>query len=360
MERHTRRFMDTKTIRTWIEVLKVDILLAYARLKDHFSSKPRCFLEIVQTTVNWWYVFAVRFGLMKSATVRFRLTSTFYSLTKANYPNYCMRVRELNNIRASKKIQRLGDCKFKFSHPRGLEFGCNEDMLSYAGRASQMDCYYDESDNLVCEVTGLKFITPRYYGTLELGEIFIDKMYGEPSCEGAVVIDVGAFIGDTPLFFASRGAKRVIAFEPIPQLCETLKSNVALNKFEKTIESRNQAITNYSGHTTIGYLPAWPGMSSEDSHANENAILVEVECVPLSEVIMSLGWVDILKLDCEGCEHKVLREAIEKGSLEHVGMIILEVHSGIRDLIMLLRSQRFEITRLKYCGPNWILSVKRF
>jgi len=296
---------------------------------------------------------------MKSTTVRFRLTSTSYSLTKANYPVYCRRIRALNNIRVSKKIRRLGDCRFKFSHPRGLEFDCNEDMLSYAGSAFQMDCYYDESDNLICEVAGLKFVTPGYYGTLELNDIFLDKMYGEPQCENAVVVDVGAFIGDSSVFFASRHAKRVISFEPVPELYEILRKNIALNGFENIIEARNQAISNYSGHTTVGYVPTWPGMSGEDSRGIEKAVLLEVECVSLSDVITSLGWVDILKLDCEGCEHRVLREAAEDSSLKNVGMIILEVHSDIRSIIALLRSQRFRITKLAYYGTtNWILCVK--
>jgi hypothetical protein len=54
-----------------------------------------------------------RARLMRSVDVRFRLTPTNYSLTKADYADYCTRVRELNKIHSSKKIRHLGDCRLR-------------------------------------------------------------------------------------------------------------------------------------------------------------------------------------------------------------------------------------------------------
>ncbi len=48
-----------------------------------------------------------------------------------------------------------------------------------------------------------------------LNEILIEKDYGA-SFPGYRILDVGAYNGDTPLFFAAYGAEKVIAAEPAP------------------------------------------------------------------------------------------------------------------------------------------------
>jgi len=223
-----------------------------------------------------------------------------------------------------------------------------------------MECYFDEFHDVVCEVAGLRFITPFPYGAFELKGIYGDKVYGNADCDNAVVVDVGAFIGDGSLFFASRGAKRVVAFEPIPVSFDILKKNIVLNGFERAVEPRNDAIGDIFGMVKLAYIPTWPGRSSQSpSSPCENASFFSVASIPLSYVITTLGWVDILKLDCEGCEHRALRDAATNGALNHVGLIIAEVHYKVRALIELLEKEGFKITNLTYSSDNWILMAKR-
>jgi hypothetical protein len=44
---------------------------------------------------------------------------------------------------------------------------------------------------------------------------------------GEVVLDIGAYLGDTPLMWLYRGAKSVIAVEPVPEHFQYLRKNVA-------------------------------------------------------------------------------------------------------------------------------------
>ena len=44
-----------------------------------------------------------------------------------------------------------------------------------------------------------------------------------------IVLDVGANIGDTPIYFALHGSKKVIGIEPFPQNYEIAKKNVEIN-----------------------------------------------------------------------------------------------------------------------------------
>jgi FkbM family methyltransferase len=221
-----------------------------------------------------------------------------------------------------------------------------------------MNCYNDSYGNVICIVGGLKFIVPYPHGAFELRETLIDKEYGEPYCKNAVVVDVGAFIGDSSLFFASRGAKLVVAFEPIPELFRILKENIILNRFEKIIDARNEAISDHSGTADIGYLPNMPGSSGENLIWHAKRVISA--CTSLSDVIKSLGWVDILKMDCEGCEHKALRDAAKNGSLKNVGMILIEVHYDVRGVIELLKSNCFRIANLTKLplDNRWILSTE--
>jgi len=45
-------------------------------------------------------------------------------------------------------------------------------------------------------------------------EVFDYGEYEPLSVEGRVVVDVGAFVGDSAIYFALKGARRVIAIEP--------------------------------------------------------------------------------------------------------------------------------------------------
>lgn len=336
-------------------ISKTDILLLRAELHAFWLRVHGFFvglMEILRTTENWWAALGVYCGIMENVYVRFRHTPISFFVTKDNWKDYHM----LRKILLSTKIHYLGGNRFRFSHPRGLEFNCDGEVNFFA-HSSEMDCYHSGSKDVVCEVAGLKFITPFPYGTFELREIFVDKTYGEPCCNNAVVVDVGAFIGDSSLFFASRGAKLVIAFEPVPVLFDILKKNVTLNGFEKVIDTKNEAVGDHFGTVNIGYIPTRPGSSGENPV--EQALFFEVASTPLSEVIMSQRWVDILKIDCEGCEHKALQHAGKNGALKRVGMIIVEVHSGVRSLIELLKSEGFKITQLRrIMEKRWILVAR--
>ena len=47
--------------------------------------------------------------------------------------------------------------------------------------------------------------------------------------------DVGANIGDSSIYFALKGAKKVIALEPLPANYEMAVKNIELNNFKNII-----------------------------------------------------------------------------------------------------------------------------
>jgi hypothetical protein len=61
-------------------------------------------------------------------------------------------------------------------------------------------------------------------------ETFFHHDYDMLPVEGRTVVDLGASIGDTPLYFSLRGARRVIAYEMDPVRYATFAANVERNR----------------------------------------------------------------------------------------------------------------------------------
>ena len=144
---------------------------------------------------------------------------------------------------------------------------------------------------------GFKAILPDSDYSWHFDEVYETRVYGRPDLKGHIVIDVGAAIGDTALYFCGLGAKRVYAFDPDKASAELARENVSLNGLEGHIIVLEQAAT-------------------ADS---------------IDDIIKSTIPDDqrfFLKVDCEGCEYELLRELLSKNSLSRIDEVILEYHVG--------------------------------
>lgn len=75
-------------------------------------------------------------------------------------------------------------------------------------------------------------------------EIFLNDDYKEvPYSENKILIDIGANIGDTPLYFANKGYE-VYAFEPLPHIAKIAGENIELNpNLKNKITYVNKAVS---------------------------------------------------------------------------------------------------------------------
>jgi len=60
-------------------------------------------------------------------------------------------------------------------------------------------------------------------------------MYGFVNVKEALVVDIGAYIGDTALFFLSNGASRIYALESVDRHYQYLLKNILRNNAVKHI-----------------------------------------------------------------------------------------------------------------------------
>ena len=171
---------------------------------------------------------------------------------------------------------------------------------------------------------GMEFVAP-WNGKMmgqSVREVFIDDAYRVQGRDltGKVVLDVGAYIGDSSLAFALRGA-RVHAFEPIMEFHECLAETMRLN-----------------GCADKVVLHA-VGLADKDAVGPDGMRLVDAFRY-LDE--QHIDRVNILKLDCEGCEYELLRDDRLLKRLQP-DEIVLEYHRGGADLYRFLLEHGYSV-----------------
>jgi hypothetical protein len=165
--------------------------------------------------------------------------------------------------------------------------------------------------------SGVKFKN-MYWSILE---VFDYGEYSALNVNGRVVVDVGAFIGDSSIYFALRGSKRVIAIEPDSRAYREMLENIKLNRLEDVIYPVNASLV--SDHLSKLFDKA-------DSTAS---------VITLSEIINKycVECDVVLKMDCEGCEHDIIVNDYE--SVKLFSELIFEYHvDKNRPLSRLLRT----------------------
>jgi len=180
-----------------------------------------------------------------------------------------------------------------------------------------------------------------------IGEIFLNNVYGT-EFEGKNVIDIGMSNGDSSIFFAKNGAKRVIGVEPDIRSFNIALVNINESKVSEIVSPLNKALNTQSGNVKLTVYDESPNANSIDE---ENMINLSgmkftesVEGISLSEIIDVFNgeYIDFLKIDCEGCEYKVIRGIPEK-YFSKILHLHLEFHHGLQDIPELLRKQGFQI-----------------
>jgi len=82
-------------------------------------------------------------------------------------------------------------------------------------------------------------------------EIFDEKVYKALNCKERDVVDIGAYIGDSAIYFALKGARRVIAVEPHPNAFREMLDNIKLNNLENVVVPLNVGLTSKPGKICI-------------------------------------------------------------------------------------------------------------
>ena len=167
--------------------------------------------------------------------------------------------------------------------------------------------HYDYAIN--CWVKeGVKF--KRLHGVIF--EVFDYGEYSALDVTDKIIVDVGAGYGETALYFLKRGARRVIAVEPCPEVYREMLENLRLNGVEDKVAPLNAALSSAHGSACIE-CPSGK---------------VTVGTITLGDIIDRFGLHGgVLKMDCEGCEYDVILNDYEHVRLFDV--VYFEYHAYI-------------------------------
>lgn len=172
-------------------------------------------------------------------------------------------------------------------------------------------------------------------------EIFVTEPYKRLDCRNRDVVDIGANVGDTAIYFALKGARKVYGYEPYPYPYRLAVKNVALNKLGSHIRVFNEGCAGRSRMLRIdpkldnrGRIPVTPFKNG-----------FKVKMLALRGIVKRHRIEGgSLKIDCEGWEYDILLNS-DTATLRKFQNMIIEYHYGYMDLIDKLKGAGFRISR---------------
>jgi hypothetical protein len=160
----------------------------------------------------------------------------------------------------------------------------------------------------------------------DLISVYVKNEYQNLPVKDKIVIDIGAQIADSSIYFALKGASKIIAIEPFFKSYMLAKHNVYSNNLQGKIEVM---------------LAKCEGSSQQ--------CVQGVDTVTLGDILNKnniLGNEIILKMDCEGYEYEIILNASTE-LLRRFEYIQIEYHSGYKNLKEKLEKNGFSVQASK-------------
>ena len=270
-------------------------------IKKILPGKLKIFLRIMYTTRNWWDVLFLRLGLKKDCIAVLR--KGYRVPLDGSWRQWKLFMSYVDLLRENSEAEVIGGNKVK---------------IRYRGRE-------------------LFFNVGKFGVNMPFDDIFLREPYKkfveEFDIRDRVVIDIGANLGDTAIYFALWGARHVYAYEAFPGQGRLAQENVKLNGLGDKCDVFIAAVGGKSGIFTED-----PNFYLFASDPNINLLLEGMEpgekihILTLKEIVDRLG-IDhaFLKIDCEGYEYDIVLNASTE-TLKRFDYIVVEYHYGFEDL----------------------------
>lgn len=184
-------------------------------------------------------------------------------------------------------------------------------------------------------------------------EIFSQhSYYFESRVNNPKIIDAGAHVGLATLYFKKQYPLcQITALEPNPLNFKLLEQNVWENDLSD-VTCLNVALADTAGDKTLYQDTEQSWLSTSSFHKNawngeQSTQPIQVEAITLSSLLTNP--IDLVKLDIEGAELAVLKEA--RAQLHLVKRLFIECHphsqNNTAEIAELLRSHHFQINFVK-------------
>lgn len=183
-------------------------------------------------------------------------------------------------------------------------------------------------------------------------EVWVDEVYAVDSsflsANIQYILDIGAFIGESALWFAYRFPQAVIhAYEPSPQNFVQLKRNIEANRLTDRIHVFEEALSDQEGSITLEDSPLPDCGLRVQALSCPPESTVRVPAITLARALERLGGTaHLAKLDCEGAEFAIIG-ASPPQLLRKVTCWLIEYHRDPAPLINKLQEASFTVHILR-------------
>ena len=164
-------------------------------------------------------------------------------------------------------------------------------------------------------LTKLKEINSSIYQSIVGGD---EYAVGKNELLNKVVVDIGANEGTFSAYALSLGAKQILAVEPSPKTFQRLSNlfvgEECVNLFKNAISNESNKIVYLTDDTVCAHIDNTPN----ENEATTITLKDILDLIPIQEKI-------ILKIDCEGPEHEVLR-SLTREEIRRFEVIHIEIH----------------------------------
>ena len=165
------------------------------------------------------------------------------------------------------------------------------------------------------------------------------------------MIDIGANIGDTAIYFILMGAKKVIGLEPSQEIFKHAEKNLKLNNLSSQINLFLAGCSNSKTSIELDYAEQI-SKNIENSKIISNDIK-KIPTLSLEDIITDYTNDKlILKIDCEGCEYDNILNTSDH-ILKKFDQIQIEYHSGYSNLKKKLEKCGFKVSVSKPTGTGY-------
>ena len=236
-------------------------------------NKLKIIWNIISLVKSWPRVFLVKFGIIKRAEICFR-NGYIFTLEPQGFGNLTGLIGFFRDFPEG-KVEKNGTVRFRYRE---------KDIVFSFGS-----------------------VGVHSFERIEWGDFFKDEDIKEKT-----VIDFGCSIGDTPIWFGTRGAKRVIGFEMLPYRHNLALRNVSLNKLDEVCQVKNEAVGGRRGKITVNTKQEHSEHYSQlDDLAKRGPRTVEIPVVTLADIVKDYEVEDgsIIKSDIQGGEYEVFMSA---------------------------------------------------
>ncbi len=215
-------------------------------------------------------------------------------------------------------------------------------------------------------VTALKKGVQIKYEKLEelksIYEVFGLEKYGVSLAgDSWQVIDIGAGIGDSTLYFASKSnVRKVFAFEPVKNNFDKLVSNIDINSnYKEKIDVYNYGLGDCDKNVVLNYSPQ--NTLELSSCSNEYYNYSQKLDLPIRKASKIFKTIEteypvLCKISCNGAELEIIGDLVSSDEIRFVNIFIIECKNfTINSIIKILSSNGFSVVYNKSDNIYWRL-----